>query len=262
MESLFQDLKRAREAKRLSILDVSDATLINASFLEAIEQGNTTILPQTYVRAFIREYASFVGLDPVEVMKRYDLTQEDAKAPPPKEEPPAPEPEPEQTPSTRADDGPTLQTPVVAKFALPVIFILALSIILWNLTRTKAPPELKEVPVDSASRNSSVRDDSMSAPVTVSQRKAAPSSPDSLTLHLTAMDSVWVEVVVDATAPRQYLFAPNRKISWKAKEHFKLNVGNAGIVDLTLNDKHLGAPGRRGIVLRNIEIDRQTLLKK
>lgn len=53
MDSVLQELKLTREAKHLSLTDVSDATLINANFLDAIEQGNTTVLPQTYIRAFI-----------------------------------------------------------------------------------------------------------------------------------------------------------------------------------------------------------------
>ena len=54
MNVFFQELKRAREAKRLSLADIADRTLINIRHLEAIERGDTSILPETYVRAFIR----------------------------------------------------------------------------------------------------------------------------------------------------------------------------------------------------------------
>ena len=54
MKTFFAELRKAREGKKMSLADISDATLINAKYLEAIEQGNTSILPQAYVRAFIR----------------------------------------------------------------------------------------------------------------------------------------------------------------------------------------------------------------
>ena len=72
MDSVFTMLKQAREAKNLSLADIADTTFISVRFLEAIEAGKTDILPQAYVRAFIREYAAVVGLDPAEVMRRYD----------------------------------------------------------------------------------------------------------------------------------------------------------------------------------------------
>src|SRR5512140_2914453 len=72
MESIFAMLKQAREAKNLSLADVSDTTFISIRFLEAIEAGKTDILPQAYVRAFIREYATVVGLNAADVMRRYD----------------------------------------------------------------------------------------------------------------------------------------------------------------------------------------------
>jgi cytoskeletal protein RodZ len=68
----FQQLKQAREAKGISLAQISDITRIAENYLDAIEEGNISILPQAYVRAFIREYASVVGLDPDKTMRLYD----------------------------------------------------------------------------------------------------------------------------------------------------------------------------------------------
>ena len=55
----------ARLAKNLSLEDVQAATKIQARYLEAIENNNLSILPgDFYVRAFIRQYAIAVGLNP------------------------------------------------------------------------------------------------------------------------------------------------------------------------------------------------------
>jgi len=263
MDSVFQELKRAREAKRFSIDDVSDATLINAGFLEAIEQGNTGILPQTYVRAFIREYASFVGLDPVDIMKRYDQANTGPAAP--AEEHPPPVPDLKHVPEERTGTAEPLPsppeplTPVIAKFALPGIVIVALGIIVWNLTRTETPRVTKEIPFESVLQGTGA--DSAAHNLAARHRESA-AATDSITLRVTVTDSAWVQIVIDNREPQQYLFRPNRKITWKARDRFRLSTGNAGAIDLTLNEKHLGAAGKRGAVVRNAEFNRQTLTQK
>jgi cytoskeletal protein RodZ len=263
MDSVFQELKQAREARHLSINDVSDATLINASFLEAIEQGNITILPQTYVRAFIREYASFVGLDPVDIMSRYDRANAAPAATAAEQKPPVVEPTPSPEDKRRPERPllPSLASldPVITKFALPGILILILGIIVWNLTRTKIPPATKETPFESVVQDAETDSAARKFPAKHIQ---STTTADSLTLRASVTDSAWVEIVIDNLQPQQYLFRPNRKITWRAKERFRITMGNAGAVDLTLNEKHLGAPGKPGAVIRNIELSRQTLRQK
>ncbi|MFD1018253.1 helix-turn-helix domain-containing protein [Thalassobacillus hwangdonensis] len=65
-------LREAREAKKLSLEEVQDVTKIQKRYLQAIEKGNLSVLPgKFYARAFIREYAAAVGLDPDEVMETH-----------------------------------------------------------------------------------------------------------------------------------------------------------------------------------------------
>jgi len=78
----FLELKSAREAKGLTLAQISDITRIIENHLEAIERGDIAILPQAYVRAFIREYADTVGLDPAEIMRKYDAMLTGAPASP------------------------------------------------------------------------------------------------------------------------------------------------------------------------------------
>ncbi|MBM2840354.1 MAG: hypothetical protein HW412_882 [Bacteroidetes bacterium] len=250
MDSVFQELKRSREAKKLSIVDVADATLINPSFLEAIEQGNTTILPQTYIRAFIREYATVVGLDPVAIMQRYDNERTEAVQ---AEQPKLSAPIIEQKESKETEPATQLQSkeraPTLARFALPSLVLVVLAIVVWNLTRTKQP-ETNEAPFNISTD-------------TLVKNPAAqpPPPPDSLTLKATTTDSAWVQIIIDDLAPREYLFRPNRTIVWKARDKFRISVGNPTAVHLTLNDKPLGAAGKRGTITRNVELNRQTLQK-
>ncbi|WP_234447094.1 helix-turn-helix domain-containing protein [Virgibacillus salexigens] len=65
-------LKEAREAKNLSLESLQETTKIQKRYLIAIEEGNLHILPgKFYARAFIKEYANAVGVDPDELMEEF-----------------------------------------------------------------------------------------------------------------------------------------------------------------------------------------------
>src|SRR5699024_11136156 len=75
-------LREAREQKQLSLEDIQEITKIQARYLVAIEQDDYHALPgKFYARAFIKEYAQAVDLDPVEILSGFDeskiQTQED-----------------------------------------------------------------------------------------------------------------------------------------------------------------------------------------
>src|SRR5690625_7041564 len=65
-------LKEAREAKNLSLESLQETTKIQKRYLVAIEQGDFHVLPgKFYARAFIKEYALAVGLNPDELLEEY-----------------------------------------------------------------------------------------------------------------------------------------------------------------------------------------------
>ncbi|WP_171038020.1 RodZ domain-containing protein [Aquibacillus sediminis] len=65
-------LKEAREAKNLTLEDIQKITKIQTRYLQAIEKGKMDIMPGNfYVRAFIKEYALAVDLDPDELFEEH-----------------------------------------------------------------------------------------------------------------------------------------------------------------------------------------------
>ena len=72
MDTLIAELKAAREAKGIPLAQIADITRIAEEHLQAIERGKLDVLPQVYIRAFLREYAEVVGLSPDDVMRKYD----------------------------------------------------------------------------------------------------------------------------------------------------------------------------------------------
>jgi cytoskeletal protein RodZ len=65
-------LKEAREAKGYSLDDLQNMTKIQKRYLVGIEEGNYDMMPgKFYVRAFIKQYAEAVGLDPDMIFDEY-----------------------------------------------------------------------------------------------------------------------------------------------------------------------------------------------
>jgi cytoskeletal protein RodZ len=65
-------LQEARKEKGLSIEDVAEITKIQKRYLIGLEEGNYDIIPgKFYVRAFIKQYAEAVGLDPDQIFEEY-----------------------------------------------------------------------------------------------------------------------------------------------------------------------------------------------
>ncbi len=72
MKITGQILKENRERKGISISEVAIATKINNKTLIAIEEGNADQLPpKTFLRGFVRAYATYLELDVDSVMSTY-----------------------------------------------------------------------------------------------------------------------------------------------------------------------------------------------
>jgi cytoskeletal protein RodZ len=64
-----QQLRQAREARRLSLEQAAQATRMKAHYLGALEAGDLAVLPsQAQARGFLRAYAEFLGLDPAPLL--------------------------------------------------------------------------------------------------------------------------------------------------------------------------------------------------
>src|SRR5215813_3228058 len=64
MSSFGERLRQERELRGVDLRDVADATKISLRFLQALENDRIDILPGgIFPRAFVRQYASHLGLD-------------------------------------------------------------------------------------------------------------------------------------------------------------------------------------------------------
>ncbi|MBH0209602.1 MAG: helix-turn-helix domain-containing protein, partial [Nitrospira sp.] len=72
MESVGEFFRQVREAKGLTVDEVSSKTRIRSDFVKALEDGNFAKLPdQVFARGFVRSYARSLGLDEEDAIHRF-----------------------------------------------------------------------------------------------------------------------------------------------------------------------------------------------
>lgn len=260
----------------MSLTDIADLTLINIQFLQEIERGSFSFLPEAYVRAFVREYASTVGLDPEDIMRKYDARKKEGRPSPALAEPPSgatqpggqplqpetpavqPEPEPQPVPDplhTGTEQQRGISSATI-RIPMTVVVILAVAITSWNLLTPDREVPVQEIPFDSVMKEHEERDQ---PPDTASTSIPVEVMGDSLMLNAVTSDSSWIKITIDAHAPIERLLRPGTRASWKAARRFTVSVGNAGAVQFTLNSKALGNLGKAGVAVHNREITREML---
>lgn len=253
-QKFFNELRTAREEKGITLEDISRSTLIDLKYLTAIEEGREDVLPAAYLRAFIREYATTIGLDPALVMNQYD-----------QKPPSAPGTDSSALAAQSTQPGPIAAGPHRAWWTNRVALLTAMSAgivciiaIIFYLSRALGPSPVREIPFSTAVSENERRvfpgDTAKAAP-----SSTPPASGDSLLLSAASIDSVWMQLSIDGTPPNVYLFPPSVRRQWKAKEKFTITLGNAGGIIFRLNGTDIGTLGKRGSVLRSYELNRRSL---
>lgn len=74
-----------------------------------------------------------------------------------------------------------------------------------------------------------------------------------MVLQIRAIEPTWLTVSSDEKPPVEMSLKPEEVVRFKASDHFKLLIGNAGGVFLTLDDQPLGVPGNSGQV-KNLQL--------
>ncbi|MAV64879.1 MAG: hypothetical protein CMG00_06795 [Candidatus Marinimicrobia bacterium] len=71
--NFYEELKKKRIAKKISLKEISEYTKINNKYLEGIENGDFTLLPNVYTRLFLRSYCNYIGIDYNDILDQYEV---------------------------------------------------------------------------------------------------------------------------------------------------------------------------------------------
>lgn len=273
MNTFSDELRKERVSQDISLSDIATKTHINVKYLEAIEQGSFDILPQTYVRAFIREYALMVGLSPVEVLKKFDVMVSgkysigngaligsgwSGTTPPSLPEQAAASEVGAKQEAIRSNDTRKLIVGIGIAF-LALVFIY---FVYDYMAQEWKAPVAKETPFQEVVREQEKQIQPQKAALDSFAALQAGPKKDPLTLRGVAIDSVWISISADSAPSQSMLLPPKSSRTWVATKSFTLTLGNAGGIRFTLNGTDIGVLGRRGAVLRKFALTSNYLKSK
>ena len=230
-------LRAAREAKQISLREIAATTKISVSALEALEENDFAQLPGgIFTRAFVRSYATEVGLDPEEVVRDF-VAQVPAEG--------IDEEEKYDSQSREHDLFQSQQRMAATVLKLVAISAAVLLLYLgWTVTTgTDAPeaPVAETAPALLAPVAGSVRTE---PPVT-----AEPMSQESLTIVLRPRGDCWVSLTIDGELVFEDLMHAGDRESYAAADEMRLIVGDAGAFGFTINQQDGRSLGVSGVTV-------------
>jgi transcriptional regulator with XRE-family HTH domain len=274
-DKLSEELKAARIRVGISLQQLANKTRIDIKFLEYIEDGNFSFLPELYVKAFLREYVKFVGLDEKLIFKKYEaykLGKEYDEIPQEslidkikelkenrfekEKENPYSKPVPFYASPPAAKNNPLNAFLMDKKNILlvsAVAGILVLFLAVYFLFINKSTDIVVEKPYSEVVNESKERYIENEPQKQVNSPADQSAKSDSLRLLITANDSCWVKALIDNSKEEEFrLYYHNRKLL-SAASNFKITFGNSYKVQLLLNDKPLSFDAKTKVT--NVYID-------
>lgn len=270
LNKFAEELKQARLKSNLTLQQMAVKTKIDLKFLEAIDEGNFAFLPDLYIRAFIKEYASFVGLNPESTIKKFEAAKR-GEYPPAENDKPFlqsiienDQPEQKKLPlSTRplksysdikenetqnASDQKRAQILFALIAGMVIILSAGVYFLFFNdsdkIIISERPYE-ESVEENSRYIEQPISDTTM---IEASDSDFAIVSGDSLILKITSTNQCWVNVITDENSEVEFVLASASSKVIKAVDNFKIIFGNSGGIQLSLNNKPLQFEGIPGAV--------------
>jgi cytoskeleton protein RodZ len=245
--SFGEGLRRERELRGIELRDVAEATKISVRFLQALEADRVDVLPGgLFQRAFVRQYALYLGLDPERTVAEY-LFAFGGQA----------------TTGPAVVSAPPSGPRIRAGYVIALVVAAALAAYLWPRGRA-AERESSAAPTPTAAPETLAPLPSLRVYPPPSGPPVTTSGPANvqaagLVLDLQARQSCWVAVQADGVKVIDRVLAEGETQTLSARDEMVLSVGNAGGLSFKLNGRPGVMLGREGEVRRNIVITRQSV---
>ncbi len=248
--SIGETLAEARQQAGLTVTQVSGATRIRETVVQAIERDDfSSCGGNFYTRGHIRSIGQAIGLDPEPLVREYDETHGGA---------------PHALPATSLVDADSRPVRLTERrkpnWSAAMVVALVVLVGLYGGFRLVGAQGGEQPPPTAAGNQ-------QPSPVPTSSSSASPSSPSpslsesndavalapngDVTVRLRALDASWISVL-NSKGELVYegLIQAGDTQEWQDSERLKLTVGNAGGVELTVNGEKVGSPGDTGEVMR------------
>jgi len=257
VQEIGKTLRQLREKKGLSLEQVEQAIKIRMRYLEAIEDGDMTVLPgMVYARGFIKSYAEYLGingqelLDSHETTTQVDTTQTSSIDTLARAERVKPEP------SRSPVNGIRLMPQILAGAG-----VLAVVVVAYMLLVNNTEDKLTQEPVDTETTEmQQTAEQQPATPAPVKQQEPTPppkpkaviaagqkgpnettfavTSSDPMTLVMTATaGDCWIQVVADGKVIASETVKKGDKRTWTADKTLSLQTGNSKAITMQVNEQ-------------------------
>ena len=231
MASFGENLRRERELRGVDLHEMAEATKISVRFLQALEQDRVDVLPGgIFPRAFVRQYAKYLGLDPERLVAEFVFAF-------------GGDPVPARAPAAKVH----LDQPG-RWWVIGAVALLAIGFLAWKALSRPAAETRVEAVTPSAPPLTFPQDRVFPPP------SAATDTPAGVMVALAVRKQSWVEARVDGTTVLSRVMDAGETHRLDAREAVTLSLGNAGGVEYSLNGAPAVTLGREGEVRRNIVI--------
>jgi cytoskeletal protein RodZ len=266
-------LKKIRQERGISLEEIQKKTKIHPNVLRAIEGDSITDLSPIYLKGFIKIYCNSLGLDPKEFLGQ-----------------PAQPTKPVLNAAVGKGIGERLEKKpmlprnfsfklrairpsarskkIILIAVITVISVLLVSKLFKAVSAWRRDLSLKQSARSSSVHPKSIRGDELlpkeainrsSAKNIPKQAKVRKEFAQGFTVGIFARDKSWISAKVDGKVVFHGMLARGRTETWQAKEKIELSLGDAGAVELQVNDQRFSKLGRRGQSLKNIIINKEGL---
>ena len=263
------ELKEARQKSEVSLQQIAAKTRIDLKFLENIENGNFSFLPEIYIKAFLREIAKSVGLDEHVTLKKFDAArhgkpydesgniEEEIKKPKSEKEEIKPK-NIQAKPIVRTYEAYNTQnqeTGTSKKFdrkKMTIAGIISGIVIIFLIIYFGFIHNSSEIIVPEKSYDEVIKDNQprfeQEAPKQQAANVTGTAAGDSLSLLIQTDDSSWVKMLLDGKTVEEYTLLPHSVKDIKALRNYQMIVGNASSIHFKLNNKPLSFTGSKNEV--------------
>ncbi len=247
MPTVGEILRAEREKQGKTVKDIERGTSIRALYLQAIEDGRYEVLPgEVYLKGFIRNYASFLGLNAQQTLAVYLESQ----SPSPPQEPAAAKPAATRSPASgkQPDDGGKSS---VGRWLIALVVIAIAAGVAWAAMNYLNPPAAPKTPPPPAQVQPvppPAAPPKAQAPTPTATPAPAPATrPITVQARYTA--ECWMRVVADGREVYEGIPRLGETLAWNADRSMTLQIGNAAGVQLTYNGQPQGRLGGDGEVV-------------
>lgn len=258
MQEIGNTLKQLRLQKGLTLEQVEQSIKIRLRYLEAIEEGDMSVLPgMVYARGFIKSYAEFLGingqdlLDSQEGSSQVETSQASSMETLTRSERSKPEVARASVLNTR------LLPQILGGAGVLAVVVVAYMFLLSNTedqqtqepvhaeqneTATPEPAKQPTAPAQQPEPTPPPKPTTVIEPMqkAANQSSFAVKSTEAMTLVMAAANGdCWVQVIADGKVVASETVKKGEKRTWKADKTLSLQTGNSKAITMQINEQNV-----------------------